>query len=144
MGLHPVVKQGSRAFGAAKLQTCGNPLVHVIQKDTFLPSSTVHDVIHRSRILYAQRPRHAATVPNPITTSSALIQRGQPDSAEEPQLAKNQHQERPSKHPRQKSKSFVRHLRAIFFGLFSRKQMVFPKTGGCSAESEDGRWKMES
>jgi hypothetical protein len=57
------------------------------------------------------------------------------DSAEEPQLAKNQHQERPSKHPRQKSKSFVRHLRAIFFGLFSRKQMVFPKTGGCSAES---------
>ena len=73
MGLHPVVKQGSRAFGAAKLQTCGNPLVHVIQKDTFLPSSTVHDVIHRSRILYAQRPQHAATVPNPITTSSALI-----------------------------------------------------------------------
>ena len=57
------------------------------------------------------------------------------DSAEEPQLAKNQHQERPSKHPRQKSKSFVRHLRVIFFGLFSRKQMVFPKTGGCSAES---------
>ena len=52
--------------------------IHVIQKDAFLPVSTVHDVIHRSRILYAQRPRHAATVPNPITTSSALIERGQP------------------------------------------------------------------
>jgi hypothetical protein len=57
------------------------------------------------------------------------------DSAEESQLAKDQHQERPSKHPRQESKSFARYLWAIFFGLFLGKQMAFPRTGGCSAKS---------
>jgi hypothetical protein len=57
------------------------------------------------------------------------------DSAEEPQLAKDQHQERQLKHPRQESKPFARHLWGIFVGLFSGKQMAFPRTGGYSAKS---------
>jgi hypothetical protein len=75
----------------------------------------------------AHSARLVAKVKHAIS-AQGLPEAPQPDSAEESQLAKNQHQERPSKHPRQESKSFARHLWSIFFGLFSGKQMAFPRT----------------